>query len=241
MTSFQHSDTEIGINKIRGRNPPQNLARENKMQPFQAIRTVGKANAHFREDHTYSPFHATLEYSLRHLYSLSNTQIFLNETLGWSSKETANCKHGTIDVYPNVVYIHIPRIKGFRGISRFISKKAFVDILIAKCWSKADPYKLQPASWNEFIAQGVEDFYQVSLNSQFITCTCHAFSGVGKAFNEDAGVTLYLISHPQLQGQIPDKHIFATWKYLGVANRRDYEAAYNLRLESAAALEELEF
>jgi hypothetical protein len=206
------------------------------MQPFQAI-------AHHKTDHQYSPFHTTLEYSLRHLYSLSNVQIFLSETLGWSEADAQNIKHGTIDVYRDVVYLYIPKKcpkgKPIKGISRFVSKNEFVKILIAKCWGKADPYKLEMSEWDEFTVMGnTGEFYELQLHPGSITCTCHAFSGVSKAFDEDKKAKDYLIEHPQMLGQIPDKHILAIWKYLGVSDRHSYRFAYQERISK---LQELPF
>jgi hypothetical protein len=213
------------------------------MQPFQAI-------AHHQPNHQYSPFHATLEYSLRHLYSLSNAQIFLSETLGWSEADAKNIKHGTIDVYKDVVWIHVPQKcpKGncIKGISRFVSKNEFVKILIAKCWSKADPYKLEIVDWDEFAVLGNSgEHYELHLTPFVVTCNCHAASGTAKAFQEDTKAYLFLRYHSDLLGQLPDKHIFAVWKYLGVNSQPQYEQAYRDREEKACRFipdfEEIEF
>jgi hypothetical protein len=213
------------------------------MKPFQAI-------AHHKKDHQYSPFHTTLEYSLQHLYSLSNVEIFLSETLHWSKEDAKNIKYGTVDVYKNVVWIHIakkcPKGKPIKGISRFVSKNEFIKILIAKCWAKADPYKLEMVNWDEFTALGNSgEHYELHLTTFVVTCNCHAASGVAKSFQEDTKAYLFLRHNPTLLGQLPDKHIFAVWKYLGVNSQTEYAEAYQDRKEKACRFisdfEEVEF
>lgn len=197
------------------------------------------AKAHIRPDHEYSIFHESLlhdnnseDYALKHLYSLENTKALL-EGWGWSVDQIkVGADNLTIDVYERVVWLHIPayitkkgdRIR-IRGLSRFVSKADFVQVLIQRAWSKADPYKLQPGnSWDEMIALGnTGDFYELQLNQHEITCTCHAYRGLQKAFEQDSYALRYLISNPITQGQLPDKHVFAAWKYLGAESQRQYE------------------
>lgn len=196
-------------------------------------------------------------YALRHLYSLENTKTILTN-LGWSKDEIKEAtEYITIDVREKSVRLHVPGwipvsdrqakqysvmdgtakiinsqlCKKIRGISRFISKDVYVHILIERCWKKADPYKLLPreGQWDEFIAQGMDENYQLTLHPHGITCTCHAFSGISKAFNQDAWATYYLQENPFAQGQIPDKHIFAIWKYLGAHTLNEYEQCYRNR------------
>ncbi|KAB8318248.1 hypothetical protein SD81_016960 [Tolypothrix campylonemoides VB511288] len=201
--------------------------------------TKFSAKAHTRTDYNYSNFHKSLlhennseDYALRHIYSLENTKHLL-EKWGWTPDQIkAGIDHATIDIYEKIVYLHIPNFiikRGsrlrIRGISRFISKADYVQILIDRAWAKADPYKLQPGSdWNELIAMGnTGDFYELNLTLHEITCTCHAYSGLKKAFEQDATAIKHLIANPITQGQIPDKHIFAVWKYLGAECQRHYE------------------
>lgn len=200
------------------------------------------AKAHTRIDRTYSTFHLSLlhdnsaeDYALKHLYSLENTKALL-ENWGWTAEEIkVGSDRLTIDVYEKVVYLHIPnfiekkgdRIRA-RGLSRFVSKADYVDILIKRAWAKADPYKLQPGStWDEFIAMGNSgDFYQLQLDYFSISCTCHNFNGLRKAFQQDPMAGKYLIENDMVQGQLPDKHVFAVWKYLNVETQRQYEYQY---------------
>lgn len=197
------------------------------------------AKAHTRPNYNYSSFHKLLlhsnnkeDYALRHIYSLENTKALLIKW-GWNSLEIkTGIDYATIDVYEKVVWLHIPayiikrdkKVK-IRGISRFISKADFIAVLIERNWAKADPYKLEPGeNWDELIAKGnTGDFYELKLYSHEITCTCHAYSGLQKAFDQDSIAAKHLINNPITQGQIPDKHIFAIWKYMGAEHRGQYE------------------
>nr|MDZ8061310.1 hypothetical protein [Nostoc sp. EkiNYC01] len=205
------------------------------------------AKAHTRPNYNYSNFHKSLlhennteDYALRHIYSLENTKALL-QRWGWSAEQIkTGIDYATIDVYKHFVYLHIPNkidkrketIK-IRGISRFISKVDYVNTLIKRTWEKADPYKLQPGdNWDELIAMGnTGDFYEVKLYRHEITCTCHAYSGLQKAFEQDVVATKHLMLNPITQGQIPDKHIFAAWKYLGAETQRQYEYQFTERRE----------
>lgn len=208
------------------------------------------AIAHQRQNHTYSTFHQSLlhdnsaeNYALRHLYSLENTKTLL-EGWGWTTDQIkVGFDNLTIDVYERVVYLHIPNYvvkKGLRthtrGLSRFVSKGDFVQVLIDRSWAKADPYKLQPGTeWDEMIAMGnTGDFYELHLNEYSITCTCHAYKGLEKAFQQDIQALKHLISNPVTQGQLPDKHIFAVWKYLNAETQRQYEYQFMERRERQA-------
>lgn len=207
------------------------------------------AKAHTRADYNYSNFHKSLlhennseDYALRHIYSLENTKALL-QRWGWTSDEIkAGIDYATIDVYKHFVYLNIPgkiekkgQITKIRGISRFISKADFVTTLINRTWQKADQYKLQPGdSWDELISKGNDgEFYEIKLYKYEITCTCHAYSGIEKAFAQDAVATKHLMLNPAAQGQIPDKHIFAAWKYLGAENLKQYEYCWLERAEAA--------
>lgn len=207
------------------------------------------AKAHTRTEYNYSNFHKSLlhennsdDYALRHIYSLENTKELLLK-FGWSSENIkVGIDHATIDVYKDVVYLHIPNkitkrgetVK-IKGISRFISKIDYVDTLVKRCWTKADPLKLEPGSdWNELIAKGnTGDFYELTLKSYEITCTCHAFNGISKAFEQDDKAIKALLNHEIAMGQIPDKHVFAAWKYLGAETQRQYEYCWMERREKA--------
>lgn len=200
------------------------------------------AKAHTRENFTYSTFHQNLlqenadkNYALKHLYSVENTKHLLNKW-GWATEEIRQgINFITIDVYEKIVYVHIPRIIykrnqaiKIRGISRFVSKSDYLEILVNRAWSKADPYKLEPSEeWDELVAQGnTGDYYQLQLTVIGVTCTCHAFRGLVKAFEQDAVIAQLLINHEKCQGQIPDKHCFAIWKYLNVETQLQYEYAF---------------
>lgn len=214
------------------------------------------AIAHTRPNYNYSVFHQSLlhenngvgeasrreDYALRHIYSLENTKSLLQKW-GWSAEQIkVGIDHATVDVYKSVVYLHIPnkiekrkeKIK-IRGISRFISKADYVGILIERCWAKADPYKLEPGSeWDELIARGnTGDFYELKLYKHEVTCTCHAYSGIEKAFEQDSIATKHLMLNAKTQGQIPDKHIFAVWKYIGAETQRQYEYCWLNRRDAA--------
>lgn len=213
-----------------------------------ATTTRFSAKAHTRPNYTYSVFHQSLlhennaeDYALRHIYSLENTKVLL-EKWGWTSEHIkVGIDNATIDVYKNVVWLHIPnriekrgqKIK-IKGICRFISKVDYVAVLVERAWDKADPYKLVPGdSWNELIAKGMNDeFYELHLNAYEITCTCHAYQGLEKAFAQDALAGIALINNPIAIGQTPDKHVFAAWKYLGAANQRQYEYCWANRKDA---------
>ncbi|WP_414623878.1 hypothetical protein [Calothrix sp. CCY 0018] len=201
--------------------------------------------AHTRENYQYSDFHQSLlhenpaeNYALKHIYSVENCRHLLSNW-GWNASDIKiGTNHITIDVREKTVYLHIPntiikRNKSvkIRGISRYVKKADFVETLINRAWSKADPYKLEPGDdWSELIAQGnTGDFYELNLTSISVTCTCHAFSGLVKAFKQDAIAATCLINHEKCRGQIPDKHCFGVWKYLGAENQRQYEDRFIAR------------
>ncbi|OUL23982.1 hypothetical protein BV378_20330 [Nostoc sp. RF31YmG] len=216
------------------------------------------AKAHTRPNYNYSSFHKSLlhennaeDYALRHLYSVENTKELLRQW-GWLEEDI---KKGidfiTIEVYENVVYLHIPNkivreyktpfphttVKKIKGLSRFVSKADYVNVLIKRCWQKADPYKISPGNdWDELIAKGMNDeFYQLNLLPHFVTCTCHAYRGIEKAFLQDPKAKQFLDDHPILIGQIPDKHALGAWKYLGAWNQEQYESCCKNRQETAMA------
>ncbi|MEA5595686.1 hypothetical protein [Rivularia sp. UHCC 0363] len=203
------------------------------------------AIAHTREEYSYSIFHQTLlhenpaeNYALKHLYSVENCRHLLYEW-GWKAEEIKEgTKHITIDVHNTCVYIRIPgtvlkrnKPVKIRGISRYVKKVDFLETLISRAWGKADPYKLELGNnWDEIIAQGnTGEFYQLELTSIGVTCTCYAFSGLVKAFDQDEIAAKLLIENEKCRGQIPDKHCFATWKYLNVETQQQYEYAFTQR------------
>lgn len=203
------------------------------------------AIAHTRETFSYSIFHQNLlhdnpaeNYALKHLYSVENCRYLL-KNWDWEADEIKEgTKHITIDVREKSVYIYIPNtvlkrnkpVK-IRGLSRFVKKADFLEVLIQRAWSKADPYKLELGNeWDEIIAQGnTGDFYQLSLTSIGVTCSCYAFSGLVKAFDQDAIAARLLIENDKCKSQIPDKHCFAVWKYLSVDTQQQYEYAFTQR------------
>lgn len=207
------------------------------------------AKAHTRTDYNYSNFHQSLlhednkeDYALRHIYSLENTKALLLKW-GWSAEEIkTGIDYATIDVYRNFVYLHIPnkiekrgQLIKIRGISRFISKADYVEVLVSRSWSKADPYKLQPGdNWDDLIARGnTGEFYELKLYKYEVSCTCHAYSGLEKAFAQDPVASKHLMLNETAQGQVPDKHIFAVWKYMGAETLRQYEYCWLERKEAA--------
>lgn len=211
------------------------------------------ALAHITAAHKYSSFHSSIcdtgesskNYALKHLYSLDNLKIIL-QGRGWSADDLKGIESRVIiDVFNKVVWVHVKNFRftgggklKVRGLSSFISKNEFLKTLIDKCWSKADPYKLVPGgNWDEFIAKGTEasDFYEVQLGHE-TTCTCHAYSGINKAFAQDYYAAKLLQINDICQGQIPDKHVFAAWKTIGARNYREFEYCYAERRERAAEL-----
>ncbi|MEH2462267.1 hypothetical protein [Nostoc sp.] len=105
------------------------------------------AIAHTRVNYNYSLFHQSLlhenngdDYALRHLYSLENTKVLLTKW-GWSAEQVkVGIDYATIDIYKNQVYLHISnkiskrgQLIKVRGISRFISKTDYVNVLIERC------------------------------------------------------------------------------------------------------------
>jgi hypothetical protein len=211
------------------------------------------ALAHTVAAHKYSSFHGSIcdrddsskNYALKHLYSLDNLKIILGGR-DWNAEDLKGIESRVvIDVFDKVVWVHIKNFERKRGVKvkargmcSFISKKEFLKTLVDKCWAKADPYKLVPGdNWDEFIAKGTEasDFYEVQLGHE-TTCTCHAYSGISKAFAQDYYATKLLMQNEICQGQIPDKHVFAAWKTIGARNYREFEYCYAERRERAAEL-----
>ena len=194
-------------------------------------------------------------YALRHLYSLENTKHILNN-LGFTPEQIKEAiPHITIDVWAFVVRIHIPKwikipksqltnysilngckiIKGelhrpIKSMSRFVSKKDFINALIERNMASSDPYKLLPTlDWDTFTHKGVQDDRQLICHFDHIECTCHAYSGITKAFQQDQYALKQLQNHPIMKGQIPDKHVFAVWKYLKCHSFDTYIEAYEER------------
>ncbi|MBP5977037.1 hypothetical protein HW132_31035 [Brasilonema sp. CT11] len=211
------------------------------------------AKAHTRSNHAYSTFHnylladADKGYALQHIYSVEACRHLLKKW-GWSEEDIKlSCEHIVIDVHQNFVYLKVPRMtlikKGepvkVRPLSRFVSKKDFVNTLIERAWQKSDPYKLQASSsWDEFVVMGnTGEVYELRLCCCEITCTCHAFSGLKKAFEQDPIANKILFEHPVTTGFMPDKHIFAVFKYLGVTNYTEYRAALTARHEAVLMME----
>jgi hypothetical protein len=86
----------------------------------------------------------------------------------------------------------------------------------------------------QLIARGnTGDFYELKLYQHEVTCTCHAYSGIEKAFEQDSVATKHLMLNVKTQGQIPDKHIFAVWKYIGAETQRQYEYCWMNRRDAA--------
>jgi hypothetical protein len=212
------------------------------------------ALAHISQNHSYSAFHNSIcdrtesskNYALKHLYSLDNLKIILSGR-GWSAADLKGVESRVIiDVFNKVVWVKVAnfeRKRGqkikVRGLCSFISKNEFLKTLIDKCWSKADPYKLVPGdNWDEFIAKGTEasDFYEVQLGHE-TKCTCHAYSGISKAFAQDYYATKLLIQNDICQGQTPDKHVFAAWKTIGARNYQEFEYCYAERRERATDIQ----
>ena len=198
-------------------------------------------------------------YALRHLYSQENTKHILN-ILGFTPEQIKEAiPHLTIDVWAFVVRIHIPKwikipssqlknysvfngckiIKGelhraIKSMSRFVSKKDFINALISRNMAKADPYKLLPTDdWNVFTHKGVQDDHKLTCHFDRIECTCHAYSGITKAFQQDRYALKQLQKHPIAKGQIPDKHVIALWKYLKCHSFDSYIQAYDERGDAA--------
>lgn len=212
------------------------------------------ALAHVTAGHDYSVFHRSIcnsqdgseNFALKHLYSLDNLKIILTGR-GWSADDLKGIEsRAVIDVFSKVVWVHIKnsamkrgvKVK-VRGLCSFISKADFLGVLVDKCWEKADPYLLVPGdSWDEFIAKGVEaaSFYEVVMGYE-VTCTCHAYSGISKAFAQDYHASKLLLRNERCQGQVPDKHVFAVWKTLGARSYREYEYGYAERRERFKELE----
>ncbi|MBW4597739.1 MAG: hypothetical protein KME46_33745 [Brasilonema angustatum HA4187-MV1] len=206
------------------------------------------AKAHAKPNRTYSQFHQMLlghkegdHYALHHLYNVEATRVLLQKW-GWSTEDIKiGCEHITIDVMKHSVYLHIPNkivkrgetIK-IKGLSRHVSKGDYVQVLIDKAKTKSDPYKLQLGDdWNRFIALGnTGDFYEVEMREDEATCTCHAYRGLMNAFEQDAIAYKILLKHPVTRGQLPDKHIFAVWKYLSAETFNQYQHVRQQRYDS---------
>jgi hypothetical protein len=201
-------------------------------------------------------------HALHLLYSKENTKQILLAN-GYDSRFIDEAvEHMTIDVQKYVVRVHIPRwipvktsqlryfsiLNGCKGIngklhrpipffSSFISKREYLQILIDRTQAKSDPYKVfRSEEWDVFIHQGVEENHTLTLDLSGITCTCKAYSGLVKAFEQDPYMLKLLIEHPELEGQIPDKHVFSVWRHLGVDRARSYRYQYELRKLSAQGL-----
>ena len=198
-------------------------------------------------------------YALTYLYSQENTKHILNE-LGFTPEQIKEAiPHLTIDVWAFFVRIHIPKwikipesqlknysilngckiIKGelhkpIKAISRFVSKKDFINALMERNMAKADPHKLlSTLEWHTFTHKGVQNDHQLICHQDGIECTCHAYRGISQAFEQDKYALKLLRKHPIVKGQIPDKHVFAVWKYLECHSTKSYYQAYN-KLSKAA-------
>jgi hypothetical protein len=201
-------------------------------------------------------------HALHLLYSKENTKQILLAN-GYDPRFIDEAvEHMTIDVQKYVVRVHIPRwvpvktaqlryfsiLNGCKVIngklhrpipffSSFISKREYLQILIDRNQAKSDPYKVfSSEDWDEFVHQGVEENHVLTLDKTGVTCTCKAYSGLTKAFEQDPYMLKLLIEHPELQGQIPDKHVFSVWRHFGVSHAKGYRYQYELRRLSAHGL-----
>lgn len=92
---------------------------------------------------------------------------------------------------------------------------------------------------DELISKGMGDeFYDLQLLPYSVSCTCHAYRGIEKAFLQDAIATRTLLNNEVATGQISDKHVFAVWKYLGATNQPEYEHCWTNRTDVASAEQE---
>ena len=198
-------------------------------------------------------------YALKHLYSQENTKHVLNR-FGFTPEQIKEAiPHITIDVWAFVVRIHIPKwipvrqsqlrnysvLNGckiinkalhrpIKSMSSFISKKDFVNALIERNMAKADRYKLLPTDeWNIFTHKGVQEDHELICYDSHIECTCHAYRGISKAFEQDKYALKHLQNHPIMEGQVPDKHVFSVWKYLKCHSFESYRHALDERGEAA--------
>lgn len=194
-------------------------------------------------------------HALHLLYSTANAKHVLLQA-GYDTNLIQDAiEHLSIDVQQYVVRLHVPRwipvkrsqiryfsvlngCKSINGklhrpikpVNSFFSKKDFLQALIDRTQAKSDPYKVfRSEEWDVFIHQGVEENHTLTLDLSGITCTCKAYSGLVKAFEQDPYMLKLLIEHPELEGQIPDKHVFSVWRHLGVGHARAYRYQYEMR------------
>ena len=206
--------------------------------------------AHYRPDHQYSLIHLSLDAALKHFYSKSNLATVLLKKGLLRYENLYLLDHATVDVWANVVWVKIPKWipsengamlqKAPQHFCRFISKKDFLEAVIdhaqlighqaiaQRCKSNPTKMLVQSSKGN-----GV---YQLNTTKYACECDCQAYLALQRAYTEDCYLHGLINRHPLLQGQLPDKHVFAVWAAWGAKDFRHYQHEQGKRSLSSCGL-----
>ena len=109
------------------------IATERNRKSFQYL-------GHYCVDHKYSPFHLSLDATLKHFYSKSNLATVLLKKGLLRYENLCLLDHATVDIWANVIWVRLPRWvpsqngamlqKAPQHFCRFISKKDFLEAVI---------------------------------------------------------------------------------------------------------------
>ncbi len=111
------------------------------------------------------------------------------------------------------------------GMCRLFSKTDLIDAMIERAWSEGEG-KL---TYNDDISYtyfGSQKKHIVDLQEDGVFCSCIGYSDLQMAFQEDSYLVKKLLKHPVLRGQLPDRHVFAVWRLLGVQEFKEYQFEY---------------
>jgi hypothetical protein len=111
------------------------------------------------------------------------------------------------------------------GMCRLFSKTDFIDAIVER-ESESAKGKL---TYNDDISYtyfGSEKKHIVDLREDGVFCSCSGYSDLQMAFQEDSYLVKKLLKHPVLRGQLPDRHVFAVWRKLGVQEFKEYQFEY---------------
>lgn len=111
------------------------------------------------------------------------------------------------------------------AMCRLFSKTDFIDAMVDRAWSVADG-KLTYNDDISYTYLGREKKHIVDLQEDGVFCSCSDSSDLQMAFLEDSYLVKKLLKHPVLRGQLPDRHVFAVWRELGVLEFKQYQFEY---------------
>jgi hypothetical protein len=135
-----------------------------------------------------------------------------------------------VEVWPKVVYVHLQknilRCDCPWGVSTFISYKKYLEVAIARAFSKALSLEVYQKSYDRYTVTSARDphkQYEITLHSDQISCTCDRYRCLNNRIWSEAPYLHSLIkTNKVLRGQIPCHHVVAVLKSFNFTNFKDY-------------------